>query len=61
MTPAHWGWIVASVETASWAISRVRGSWSDDVPVEIRTAAAEVSDRLEQIGRYVRGRMERAR
>lgn len=61
MTPARWGWIVASVEMAAWAISRVRGGWGDDVPVEIRMAAAEVSDRLEQIGRYARGRMERAR
>lgn len=57
MTLARWGWIVASIEVAAWAISRVRGGWGDDVPVEIRTAAAEVSDRLEQIGCYARGRM----
>ncbi len=59
MTAARWGWVVAGVESAVWALSRVRGGWGDSVPDEIRTAAAEAADRIEQISRYARRQMER--
>jgi hypothetical protein len=61
VTPARWGWVSAGLDTASWALSRVRGGWGDDVPDEIRTAAAEAADRIEQIARYARRRMEGAK
>ncbi len=52
------GWVSANIDTAEWALARVRGGWGDGIPEHIRTAAAEAADRLETIARFARGRME---